>query len=124
LDATAQAYADYLAANNLFQHDMSVVGQEGENLALSCSPGNPAYTYSAAQGVTAWCDEKQFYCPADTGDIILSGPTMNGHYTQNVWLSTTEVGFGVAKRRDGCWVVVARYNPPGNYRGMPQEIGC
>jgi pathogenesis-related protein 1 len=41
-----------------------------------------------------------------------------GHYTQMVWRSTTQVGMGQASCPGGALVIVAEYNPPGNYIGQ------
>jgi len=40
-----------------------------------------------------------------------------GHYTQMVWKNTTQMGAGMATCPDGSIIVVANYNPPGNYMG-------
>jgi uncharacterized protein YkwD len=40
-----------------------------------------------------------------------------GHYTQMIWKNTTEVGVGMATCPGGGVVIVANYNPPGNYMG-------
>ena len=40
-----------------------------------------------------------------------------GHYSQMVWRTTKEVGMGMAICRNGDVIVVANYNPPGNYIG-------
>jgi len=39
-----------------------------------------------------------------------------GHFTQVVWKGTQELGLGMATK-SGRTVIVATYNPPGNYIG-------
>ena len=42
-----------------------------------------------------------------------------GHFTQMVWKTTTEIGCAVGKRKDiPGYIVVCRYNPPGNVIGQ------
>ena len=40
-----------------------------------------------------------------------------GHYSQMVWRNTKSVGIGSAKCSNGYYIVVANYDPPGNYMG-------
>ena len=40
-----------------------------------------------------------------------------GHYTQNIWPTTTHVGTARATGRGGRQVIVARYSPQGNIVG-------
>lgn len=56
---------------------------------------------------------------------FISGRTTNGkavgHFTQLVWDDTTHVGMGIATKHSGSyWItyIVAKYSPPGNYRGQ------
>ena len=39
-----------------------------------------------------------------------------GHFTQLVWSSSAKLGVGVASKH-GKVIVVANYDPPGNFRG-------
>ena len=48
-----------------------------------------------------------------------SGTGEAGNFTQLVWHSTTEAGFGKARSADGLrCIVVAHYSPPGNVIGL------
>lgn len=65
----------------------------GENLYWSYRQGTTCAAGSAAQAltasVTAWNDEKQYYqvgCPQTNSQNVV------GHYSQNIWSSTTGVG--------------------------------
>jgi pathogenesis-related protein 1 len=80
----------------------------GENLYMSSGSGSPG---AAAR---AWYAEKRFY---NGGPITQGNLLQIGHYTQMVWRDTTEVGFGVARTGSGGVVIVANYNPPGNWLG-------
>lgn len=40
-----------------------------------------------------------------------------GHFTQVVWKSSSKLGVGIA-RKNGHILVVANYDPPGNYQGQ------
>merc|ERR1711920_201277 len=41
-----------------------------------------------------------------------------GHFTQNIWKSTTHMCYQYAKGADDREYVVARYSPPGNFQTM------
>jgi len=43
---------------------------------------------------------------------------ISGHFSQVVWKNSKELGMGMAKDQSGKFIVVANYNPPGNYRGQ------
>jgi hypothetical protein len=43
---------------------------------------------------------------------------ISGHFSQVVWRNSTELGMGMARDRSGKVIVVANYNPPGNYIGQ------
>ena len=108
----AQAWADELAAANRFEHDPSIRGQQGENLAASQGYPNPIDI-----GVTSWIAERNNnYVPNVSFAEARSQATgIIGHYTQIVWRDTTQLGCGLATGRDGMSKLVCRYDPPGNY---------
>ncbi|XP_074614407.1 ectin-like [Acropora palmata] len=106
----AKKWANYLAANNLFQHDRNRRNQ-GENLYWSSKkPANPCIV-----ATQRFYDEVKYY---DFNKPGFSSRT--GHFTQVVWKSTKRIGAAYATRKDGFFVVVIRYSPPGNYRGEDQ----
>ncbi|KAL8922473.1 MAG: hypothetical protein Q9208_005195 [Pyrenodesmia sp. 3 TL-2023] len=116
LASNAQAYAQHLAkAGKGLQHSGgdSRPGQ-GENLYWSKPNGSMA---DASQG---WVNEVKNYHGEKIGEGNFGS---YGHYTQVIWPSTTKVGVGMAKARDGGWFVVARYSPPGNFTGQSAWTG-
>ena len=47
-----------------------------------------------------------------------------GHFTQEIWIGSTELGIGVASYEDNGWnweIVVANYYPPGNIQTQFKE---
>ena len=108
LAASAQAWADHLAAENRFYHDPDPNGTWGENLA---GVTLPLPDVPMAERQEGWFSEMNNY----HGQT--DAPTA-GHYTQVVWNSTTSVGCGTAT--NATWdFLVCRYNPPGNTGGAP-----
>ncbi|RZM77449.1 SCP-like extracellular [Leptolyngbya iicbica LK] len=107
----AQVWADYLASSDRFEHDATIRGQQGENLAASFGYANPIEI-----GVTSWIDERNLnYVPGVPLAEAMSRATgVIGHYTQIVWRDTTALGCGLATGADGMSKLVCRYNPPGN----------
>ncbi|HEY3739852.1 MAG TPA: CAP domain-containing protein [Bryobacteraceae bacterium] len=105
LASFAQDWANHLANSNRFEHRPH--NPYGENLA-AFTEGDPAF------GARLWLGEKKDY----HGEAV-DGKNFKkiGHYTQMVWRTTRYVGYGIARRRDGMWVLVANYDPPGNVQG-------
>ena len=109
----SQQWADYLASNGCqFKHRGS--GDEGgksygENIAMSS--GN----YTLLQASKNWYSEIKDFSNAPLNENNWS---VAGHYSQMVWKNTTQVGIGSAKCSNGSTIVVANYNPPGNYMGQ------
>lgn len=104
----AQQWADQLAASGQFKHRPATAGGYGENL-FGGSIG-----YGPADAARHWLDEKKDY---NGGAITPQNFSAIGHYTQMVWSSTTEVGYGMATGPNGV-VVVANYAPAGNRVGQ------
>lgn len=100
LAQSAQQWADQLAGMGKIMHNPQT--PYGENWAAQSGSFSPA---GAAQ---MWLGEKVDFQPGQRG------PGNAGHYTQMVWRKTTHVGFGVAVV-NGMTVVVANYEPAGNY---------
>lgn len=101
----AQSWADYLAENNLFQHAAN--SPVGENLYLSSrKPMEPC-----TSATKAFYDEVKYYDYNNPGFSLRTG-----HFTQVVWKNTKQIGAAYATRKDGRFVLVIRYSPPGNYR--------
>ncbi len=108
LAASAQQWANHLAATGTFEHSGAA-----ENLAEGS-----AGAFSVAQLVDIWGGEKQYFRNGNFPNISSTGNWENaGHYTQVVWRNTTEVGCGLA-RGNGNDVLVCHYNPAGNVVGQ------
>ena len=106
----AQAYAQWMADNNAFEHSSSASRQnpsQGENLAAATSSS----INTSDQATMMWYNE------IDNPGYDFANPGFSsgtGHFTQVVWKATTHVGFGFATGSDGWNYVVGRYHPPGN----------
>jgi uncharacterized protein YkwD len=115
LAAYAQRWADYLAESNRcdIRHRKTKEAEGvyyGENIWW----GSDATAYKIVNASYSWYKEKQSYQFSRFGDergVII------GHYTQMVWRNTTEMGAGAAVCPGGEIIVVANYNPAGNYMG-------
>jgi len=113
--AYAQEWADYLAnSNNCNLMHRSEENREekvfGENIYW-CSADNGSSPFAASQ---SWYEEIKHYTYGRLNENNWRGV---GHYTQMVWKTTTSMGAGMATCPSGGVVVVANYNPPGNYMG-------
>lgn len=104
LARAAQQWADQLAGMGKIMHNPAT--PYGENWAAQSGSFSPA---GAAQ---MWLGEKKDF---RRGQL---GPGSAGHYTQMVWRRTTHVGFGIAVVK-GMIVVVANYEPAGNFTNQP-----
>lgn len=111
----AQEWADFLAKKNgcNIQHRDALNRKEynyGENIFW----GSNHKAFSTLSAAESWYSEK-----ADYEYQSFKFPTnpVVGHYTQMIWKNTTAVGAGKAICPNGSIIVVANYNPPGNYMG-------
>ncbi|XP_047133447.1 Golgi-associated plant pathogenesis-related protein 1 [Hydra vulgaris] len=105
LTKSAQAYAEYLASNDLFEHSD---GKYGENLYMTMG-GEPQNVCDDASN--SWYSEIENY-DYDKPDYAQE----TGHFTQLVWRGSRKVGFGIATKGENT-VVVAQYLPGGNKIG-------
>lgn len=105
----AQEWAETLAETGCKMNHRTG-SEKGENLYWTSrvSPTTPA------DAVHAWYSEKQGY---NNEEINADNLNEIGHYTQMVWKDTREVGMGMAVCKNGGAIVVANYDPPGNYLG-------
>ena len=125
LTVAAKKYADYLAANDLFNHSKNLesLGQ-GENLYATqyyvIDEGGAKYFYDEtnylADASIAWLDEKKKFRYAKIGSRK-NNFYLTGHYTQMIWSKSTEVGIAFSKSKSGNVYVVARDYPSGNWKG-------
>lgn len=119
LAATAQAYADSLAATCAFEH--SNAPGLGENLAQ-----NGGWMSNPMEVTEGWAAEEDcytygtFFGTDDCNAVCVAGLNSNGcgHYTQVVWRGTTELGCGFATCSNGTELWVCNYTPQGNFVGM------
>lgn len=86
-------------------------GKYGENLYWSSG-----YKISEAHLLASrvWAEEKKDF---KNNPIHPRNLATTGHYTQMVWHNTTQMGMGLTVCKNGDVIVVANYNPPGNYVG-------
>ena len=109
----AQQWANYLASCNRMEHRSK--NAYGENIYMSWSSNKNA-TVDGQAPVKSWYDEVKMYSYGRPGF------TMNtGHFTQVVWVSSREMGVGIARSPSGSVYVVANYDPPGNFQGRFNE---
>ncbi|MGD9810052.1 MAG: CAP domain-containing protein [Sphingobium sp.] len=113
LAASAQQWADHLAATGKFEHAPENPGEpEGENLWA----GTKGY-YSLENMVDAWIREKKYFKQGAFPNNSTTGHVEDvGHYTQLVWRETGEVGCARAKSAQED-ILVCRYADAGNYIG-------
>jgi len=114
LNQAAQAYAEELAAKGQMAHatNLQELGQ-GENLAWAWSSNGAKANYAGST--------QQWYNEIDDPGYDFSNPGWSsgiGHFTQVVWVKSTELGMGHAATSDGSVYTVARYAPAGNFMGQ------
>lgn len=108
----AQAWADELAGSCKMKHRPSSGAWKqkyGENIFW----GSADY-FTVMDACENWYSEIEYF---KSGKLTEKVWSKAGHYTQMVWKETTHVGMGVAVCNDGGVIVVANYNPAGNYIG-------
>ncbi|HYC84897.1 MAG TPA: CAP domain-containing protein [Chryseosolibacter sp.] len=112
LAAYAQAWADSLAKwDCAMKHRTGEfrLKRYGENIYWSSSSAGTAL--KASKG---WYSEIEKFV---YGKLTPENWSGSGHYTQMVWSTTTAVGIGLATCEGGGTIIVANYDPPGNYMG-------
>ena len=102
----AQEYAKKIAESNNFIHSGNKYNDKplGENIFMSNH-----FPISGKFTTDNWYNEIKNYNFDDPG--FKEGI---GHFTQLVWKSTSEVGFGIEVSTDGFYYVVANFFPAGN----------
>lgn len=105
LARVAQTWANRLRDQGCaFEHNPDT--PYGENLAFYSPPGST----DAARVVKGWYSEIEKY-DFKKGKFSFEA----GHFTQVVWVRSTEIGCGMAQCKNAeIWV--CNYNPPGNYQ--------
>jgi pathogenesis-related protein 1 len=108
----AQSWADHLAAECKSGHRPTKgawAQKYGENIFWGGGE-----EYNALQACESWYSEIKDY---KYGPIAGKNWYKTGHYTQMVWKDTTHIGIGKAVCNNGAILIVANYNPSGNYMG-------
>ncbi|KAI7876939.1 PR-1 protein [Lichtheimia hyalospora FSU 10163] len=103
-DNTLAQYAQNWSNGCKFTHSG---GNYGENLAWGYK--------SWEEAITHWYDEEKKY---DYNSQKMAVPT--GHFSQVVWVGTTNVGCGVSDCPNGP-IYTCSYSPPGNAPGKFKE---
>ena len=113
----ADAYAKKIAKlDRGLNHSKTT--KDGENLYMSYSSSRNEVTFNNhpfKDDSLSWCGEKKDYGYSRIGEEPNFGAI--GHYTQMIWETTTQVGFGFARSKTGKTYVVARYAKAGNITG-------
>lgn len=104
----AQRWADTLAAQGGGLSHSQTPGY-GENVF-----GGGGGTLSPSDAATSWLSEKRGYRGEPISNTNFGSV---GHYTQMVWSGTRQVGYGIARSRNGKTYIVGVYQPPGNFLG-------
>jgi len=110
LAASAQSWADHLAADRNCGLEHTANDKYGENLFAGSGRA-----FTALDASQAWYGEIKDY---HYGVLTAANFSKTGHYTQMVWSRTTKVGMGQATCSGGGIAIVAEYDPPGNYIGQ------
>jgi pathogenesis-related protein 1 len=109
----AQAWVDNLAKRNCaFEHrphSGEFKQMHGENIFWGSGK-----IYTALDASESWYSEIKVY---KHGPLKSDNWSAVGHYTQMVWKSTTHVGIAQATCKGGEILIVANYDPAGNYMG-------
>lgn len=112
----AQEWANELAKNGCGLEHRPYSGKFKQYYGENIFGGWTSYSgkYTPKDASVSWYEEKPLF-----ENVILdeSNWFKAGHYSQMIWKNTTHMGMGVATCPDGTIVIVANYNPPGNYMG-------
>lgn len=108
----AQAWADELAGSCKMKHRPTSglwKQQYGENIFWASNQD-----YTVVDACENWYNEIEFFKPGKLTEKVW---TKAGHYTQMIWKETTHMGMGISICKNGGIIIVANYNPAGNYIG-------
>lgn len=113
LSIFAQEWADYLASQNctmIHRPNNKNPKSYGENIFRGSDR-----SYTGLFASQSWYSEIKMFQNVPINETNLN---LIGHYTQMVWHNTTKVGIGIAYCANGSIIIVANYDPPGNYFGQ------
>jgi len=113
LAASAQVWADHLAATGSFEHAPERAdAPQGENLWAGTKSA-----FALESRVGAWIREKKYFKQGRFPQNSTTGRIEDvGHYTQLIWRDTRDVGCAEATGKEED-VLVCRYSSAGNYVG-------
>lgn len=115
LASYAQKWADYLANSCQCRLEHRRGNQrEGKKYGENIFWGSSAEAYNALSASESWYEEAKAY---KYGRLDTDNWGRSGHYTQMIWSGTYSMGAGAAFCPSGGIIVVANYDPPGNYLG-------
>ena len=108
LTKIAQKYAEKILATRRFEHSGNKFNGNpmGENLY-----------YCSGKVATGEIASYEWYNEIELHNWKKEFQNATGHFTQLIWKSTKEVGFGVANKGN-TYYVVANYFPAGNVKGQ------
>jgi len=116
LAAYAQRWAEYLAnENGCEMRHRGESDREGKQFGENIFWGSDKNVYQPSNASLSWYSEIEDY---KYGPLTEKNWYKTGHYTQMVWKNTLRMGAGVAYCPSGALIVVANYDPPGNYLGQ------
>lgn len=111
IEQISRKWVDHMAQKNIFEHNEHSIykGKKmGENIASR-------YT-SSGDGVTGSQIAEQWYSEIEDYDFEAHrGRGTTGHFTQVVWKDSKELGIARSQKKDGTWMIVANFFPPGNF---------
>lgn len=109
-DLAAAFIADCVFDHSTLAERSDVAGfaYVGENLYWASG-----FQPTGAEVSDAWASEE-----ADYGYSTNSCASVCGHYTQQVWATTTDLGCALKACPDSTWLVACEYGPGGNYEGQ------
>ncbi|XP_067001116.2 uncharacterized protein [Anabrus simplex] len=109
----AKEWAKAMAKENSFGHRPD--GKYGENIYCMWS-SDSQHTVTAKDACQSWYKEiKDHQFGAEPRQL------KSGHFTQMIWKGSKELGMGIARSKNGRVLIVANYNPRGNYLGQFTE---
>ncbi|KAF8788976.1 Golgi-associated plant pathogenesis-related like protein [Argiope bruennichi] len=109
----AKEWADHLAAKDAFQHRTE--RKYGENIFMKWS-SNPNHAITGAEAVESWYSEIKDHTFGQEPRSLKSG-----HFTQVIWKESKKMGVAWARSKSGKILVVANYEPAGNFIGRFTE---
>lgn len=113
LSAYAKEWANKLAKDDSFEHRTNQ--DLGENLYCVWS-SNPKSKCPGAKPVDSWYSEIAKYTFGSE-----PSSSSSGHFTQVVWKRTQRLGIAKARSKSGKIIVVANYDPAGNWIGQYKD---